>query len=169
MTERPILDIPEDIEAYFREEVIATIYNISGTEEALWGYMTIHHALEHLVMPINFTLGILPMSIFTPADELERNRTFLFSEYGLMRNFKFPLLPTDAPPPLMTKSLEEAKSLLVGKIEDFLNKINEPHFSDAIHPIFGVLDKAGWLQFQYKHFAHHFSQFGLPIYSKNTA
>ncbi len=161
MTERPLLHIPEDIEAYFRCEVKAIIENVKGDEKALWGYMTIHHALEHLVMPINFALGIFPMQVLTPADKLERNRDFLFSDYGLMRNFKFPLLPKDAPPPLMTGSLAEAKEMLNSKIDEFLAKINESDFTTAIHPIFGILDKEGWLQFQYKHFVHHLSQFGL--------
>lgn len=161
MSERPILQIPENIEEYFSSDVKITIQNITGQEKALWGYMTVHHALEHLVMPLNFVLGIFPMQIFTPEEKLERNREFLFSNYGMMLNFKFPLLPKDSAPPLMTKTLDEAKSLLLGKIDDFLIKINNPEFTTAIHPIFGVLDKQGWLQFQYKHFMHHFSQFGI--------
>ncbi|MBK8353022.1 MAG: DUF1569 domain-containing protein [Saprospirales bacterium] len=46
-------------------------------------------------------------------------------------------------------------------IQQFLKIINEPTFKTKLHPVFGEIDKQQWLTFQYKHFSHHFMQFGL--------
>lgn len=86
---------------------------------------------------------------------------FLYSPKALAQGFKFPLLPPDETIPLETASLEEAKDLLNSYILRFLDVLDGEGFDPVPHPIFGPLDREGWLLFQYKHFCHHFSQFGL--------
>ncbi|QQR97852.1 MAG: DUF1569 domain-containing protein [Sphingobacteriales bacterium] len=159
--DRPILNIPTDIEQYFATDVFDKIDAINGNEQANWGLMTSHHMLEHLALVLTFPLGRINLPLFTPEEKLEKNREFLHSNYGMMQGFKFPLLPKDKVPELSTKNIAEAKLLLKETIEAFLSKINEEDFDTALHPIFGQINKGEWLIFQYKHFAHHFSQFSI--------
>lgn len=159
--DRPILNINIDFENYFKNDVPSIIDNISGNEQAKWGLMTVHHMLEHIALVLTFPLGRLNIPLFTPEDKLEKNKAFLMSAYGMMQGFKFPLLPTDKAPDLSTQNIEEAKQLVKETITAFLEKINEATFVTSQHPIFGQLNKQEWLLFQYKHFTHHFTQFGL--------
>lgn len=161
MEDRPILDMSVDFEAFLKVRAREIIGAVRGDETPLWGMMTIHHMLEHLVFPLNFATGVIQAPIFTPEEKLPKNREFLHSPYGLMRGFKMPLLPKDENPPLMTDSLEAAKALLFQTMDRFQENVDAPGFDGADHPIFGRLDRKQWYIFQYKHFMHHFAQFGL--------
>ncbi len=161
MQDRPVLNMDVNFEDFMRTKAPQVIQNIKGTEMPQWGMMTVHHMIEHLVFPLNFATGVIHSPIFTPEEKLPRNKEFLHSHYGLMQGFKMPLLPKDENPPLMTKSLDEAKTLLSGTIDKFLHSVDDPAFTTANHPIFGKLNRDEWLIFQYKHFMHHFMQFGL--------
>lgn len=161
MEDRPVLDMNVDFEKFLKEDARVVITNIRGDEQALWGMMTIHHMIEHLVFPLNFATGVIAAPILTPEDKLPRNREFLGSHYGLMKHFKMPLLPRDENPPLMTDNLEAAKALLFQTMDKFQESVDAPDFEEANHPIFGKLNREQWYVFQYKHFMHHFMQFGL--------
>jgi hypothetical protein len=62
---------------------------------------------------------------------------------------------------LLFTSLEESKQYLKDAVSMFLKVIYQPDFTTKLNPFYGELDRKGWLTFQYKHFAHHFMQFGL--------
>src|SRR3954470_20469505 len=164
MHDRPILNMQVNLEEFFQTEVPAIIDVIKGDEQPLWGIMTAQHMLEHLVLPLNFAIGTFKVAVFMPEEKIPRQREFLFSVYGLPKNFKAPFLPADGNMPLMTKDLNEAKSFLKETVQKFLSVINSTDFNIETHPVFGHLNKNEWLIFQYKHFSHHFMQFGLiPI------
>ena len=158
---RPILNINQDFEIYFETKVPAILQTISGNEQAKWGIMTSHHMLEHLAMILEIPLGKIAITLITPEEDLPKVRAFLFSEYGLTQNFKFPLLPKDDVLPLKTPNIETAKIALQNTIQQFLESINEADFTMMLHPFFGKLNREEWLLFQFKHFSHHFMQFGL--------
>ncbi len=158
--DRPILDLTIDRMEFFKTTVPEIIHQIKGNELPEWGIMTPHHVIEHLVMPLNFVLKTLELPCYTPEEKIPKLLLFLRSEYGLARHVAFPLLPKDSLPPLVTKSLEEAKIFLLEKVESFVQLVSSDSFEITMHPIFGPLDKEDWLLFQYKHFMHHFMQFG---------
>ncbi len=160
-SERPTINVSIDLEDFFKTKVPAIISHIKGDEPALWGIMTVHHMLEHLVLPLNFVNGTTPMTQLIPDEKLPRQLEFLASNLGLPKNFKPIFLPTDKNVPLVFDTLDKSKKYLLEKVEEFLSIIQSSNFTNAIHPFYGTLDKNGWLLFQYKHFAHHFMQFGL--------
>lgn len=161
MEDRVLLDMDIDFEDFLKVRARDIILGIRGDEQPAWGMMTIQHMIEHLVFPLNFATGVINAPIFTPDEKLPRNREFLLSPYGLMKYFKMPLLPKDENPPLMTADLDAAKVLLLQTMADFEASVDAPGFTEANHPIFGKLDRRQWYIFQYKHFMHHFLQFGL--------
>ncbi len=161
MQERTILNMQVDLEDFFRTRVPEIIDAVNGEEQALWGMMTMHHLLEHLVFPLEFVLYNEKVTLLTPPEKLPRQREFLLSEYGMPPNFKPPFLPADTTVPLQTSTLQEAKDRLQHTIRQFLEIINAEDFTTLMHPLFGPLNRQEWLIFQYKHFMHHFMQFGL--------
>lgn len=161
MEDRAILDMHINLEDFFSIRISQVIDTVKGDEVAQWGLMNVQQMLEHLLFPLNFAITVNPIILVTPEDKLERQREFLVSEFGMPKNFKTPFLPKDKTVPLIKQDLQESKQLLKETIVQFLNVINATDFTTKLHPVFGQLDKQGWLTFQYKHFSHHFMQFGL--------
>ena len=161
MQDRTILNMQIDLEDFLQKKVPVIIDNVKGDERAKWGLMNVHHMLEHLLFPLNFAITENPIILVTPVEKLSRQRDFLISEYGMPENFKTPFLPVDKMVPLIKNELNESKEMLKHTIQEFLKTINTPDFSVKLHPVFGQLNKQEWLIFQYKHFSHHFMQFGL--------
>ncbi|HRH58213.1 MAG TPA: DUF1569 domain-containing protein [Chitinophagales bacterium] len=161
LQDRAVLDFSIDLEYFFQTKVPQIIDNVKGDEPANWGLMNVHQMLEHLLFPLNFAITEAPIILVTPEEKLPRQREFLVSEYGMPKNFKTPFLPVDKTVPLIKQDLQESKVMLKETIVQFLKVINTPDFTTKLHPVFGQLDKQQWLTFQYKHFAHHFAQFGL--------
>mgnify|MGYP003829415737 FL=1 len=161
MQDRAILDMHINLEDFFSTRIPQVIDTVNGDEVAQWGLMNVQQMLEHLLFPLNFAITVNPIILVTPEEKLERQREFLVSEFGMPKNFKTPFLPKDKTVPLIKQDLQESKKLLKETIVQFLNVINASDFTTKLHPVFGQLDKQGWLTFQYKHFSHHFMQFGL--------
>ncbi|MFN8282126.1 MAG: DUF1569 domain-containing protein [Chitinophagales bacterium] len=157
---RAILDMSVDLEDFFQSKIPSAIDNVKGDEPANWGLMNVQQMLEHLIFPLKFAIDNMPL-ILTSEEKLPKQRIFLASEYGMPKNFKTPFLPVDKTVPLIHQNLEDSKKALKETIQQFLAVINVPGFTTKIHPVFGHLDKQQWLTFQYKHFSHHFAQFGL--------
>ena len=161
LEDRTIIDMSIDLEVFFQITIPKIIDDIKGDEPAIWGLMNVHQMLEHLLFPLNFAITENPIILVTPVEKLPRQREFLMSEFGMPKNFKTPFLPVDKTVPLIKKELQDSKNLLKETIQQFLKIINEPTFKTKLHPVFGEIDKQQWLTFQYKHFSHHFMQFGL--------
>ncbi|HUM52267.1 MAG TPA: DUF1569 domain-containing protein [Chitinophagales bacterium] len=159
--ERAILDMTIDLEDFFQLTIPKIIDEVKGNEPAIWGLMNVHQMLEHLLFPLNFAITENPIILVTPEEKLPRQREFLISEFGMPKNFKTPFLPVDKTVPLIKQDLQESKDLLKDTIHQFLKVVNDSDFTTKLHPVFGQLDKQQWLTFQYKHFSHHFMQFGL--------
>ena len=161
MQDRTIINMTIDLEDFFQLKVPAIINNIKGDEPAIWGIMTVHHMIEHLVLPLNFAIGTMPITLMISEEKIPKQLEYLFSTNGMPKNFKPAFLPTDKTIPLVHHSLEESKQYLINTVTIFLETIHKPDFTTKLNPFYGELNKNGWLTFQYKHFAHHFMQFGL--------
>lgn len=161
MADFPILDLSIDRNIFFRIEVPKIIENIRGNEIPLWGLMTVQHMIEHLIFPLKIAQKEIDFGIFTPNEKIEKQQAFLVSPLGLPKNFPFPGFAPGYLPPLFYNSLEESKSQLLSEINQFLIFLEDNSKERGNHPVFGKLNSDQWLVFQYKHFMHHFMQFGL--------
>src|SRR5690606_32458996 len=98
--------------------------------------------------------------IVTPEERLPAYRQFLMSDQPFTQNIPNPLVGEN-PPALRFENLETAKTKLLAALENFHKFFAENPEAKPIHPFFGPLNHDEWLQFQRKHFQHHFTQFGL--------
>ena len=125
-----------------------------------WGKFTAQHMLEHLGNTLVIVSSKKDFPVITPEDQLPSYRHFLMSDKPFTRNIPNPIVGTE-PPALRFENLETAKTKLLAAIDNFHKFFQENPEARPVHPFFGKLNFEEWLQFQRKHFRHHFTQFGL--------
>ena len=125
-----------------------------------WGKFSAQHMLEHLGNTLVIASSKKEFPIVTPEDKIPAYREFLMSDKPFTQNIPNPFVGNE-PPALRFENLETAKSKLLAALENFHKFFLENPKATPVHPFFGKLNYEEWLQFQRKHFRHHFTQFGL--------
>ncbi|MFC5271505.1 DUF1569 domain-containing protein [Adhaeribacter terreus] len=125
-----------------------------------WGKMTAQHVLEHLGNTLVIVSTKKEIPVITPEDKLPAYLQFLKSDKPFDRDIPNPFVG-DTPPALRFENLDTAKTKLLAALEGFYKFFAENPEAKPVHPFFGRLNYEEWLQFQRKHFQHHFKQFGL--------
>ena len=126
----------------------------------LWGKMTSQHMVEHLILAMRMSSGKIKLGCFNPPEKLPALKRFLMSSRPLPKLFVNPTIGENLLP-LEYSSLEEAKKILNQEITDYLKYFELNPEAKTVNVTFGELNKDEWDIFHQKHFAHHFSQFGL--------
>lgn len=141
----------EDLLAYLME-----------TSKPLWGIMTPQHATEHLTLSVKASVGKTKPIIVVTDEAAEKNKKALIADDSLWpQGLKNPLLPSDKLFPLKYASLREAKSKLIFAVYEFEQYYKDHPDAHHPNPFTGYMNYDEWLQFHFKHFRHHFIQFGL--------
>jgi len=125
-----------------------------------WGKMSAQHMIEHLGNTLVIVRSKTELPIVTPEEKLAAYQLFLTTDKPFSKDIPNPFVGTE-PPALRFPDLETAKTKLMAALENFLQFFQENPKATPVHPFFGRLNYEGWLQFQRKHFKHHFEQFGL--------
>jgi hydroxymethylglutaryl-CoA reductase len=128
---------------------------------ALWGKMDAQQMVEHLIIAVNVSNGKQLITLATPIEKVEKvKKIALLSDRPLQREFKNVALPTE---PLSHgyNDLQAAKKGLIEAVQAFKNHFYQQLEKRQLHNVFGELNYQEWLWFHYKHFIHHFSQFGV--------
>lgn len=146
---------------FFKETIPQLLDQLTPDTEPKWGILNPQAMLEHLVSSWRIANGKAEVSQAIPDDQLPQYRDFLFSDQPFEPETKNPVMPENESPALRKPDLEAAKQQLKQEIKDFFDYHASNPNAKPIHPIFGPLDKSGWLQFQEKHMTHHLNQFGL--------
>ena len=135
----------------------ARIEQLNASSERKWGTMTVEEMLWHLRSQLEMAAGVRPQ------------KTFLKSVAGLppVRWLMIYLIP-------WPKGLPTAPEMKPGKVreqvEDFeaekqklLQQLSYVEQAQLLlpHPVFGALSKRQWGYLIWKHFNHHFQQFGV--------
>lgn len=138
---------------------------LSGLREdtpALWGMMKPQHMCEHLTIGVKASTGRTRPVVALLPDQIEiMKKELLENDDPWPRGMKNPFLPRDRPPDLKYGTLQEAKQKLVAAVLEFEQYYKENPLAKQPNPFLGYLGYADWLQFHFKHFRHHFTQFGL--------
>lgn len=96
----------------------------------------------------------------TPPERLPAYRTFLFSVEPYKKNLMNPIF-SNGLPPLRKENLEAAVKQIIDEMWQFFEYHEEHPKAIFTHPVFGELDREGWLTFQRKHMSHHLKQFDV--------
>jgi len=126
-----------------------------------YGKMTAQHMLEHLTLTLKLSVGKIKYPPFTPSERaLKSKDILLFTELEMPMGMT-PPNDTRELYPLKYPDLEKAKEALLKAWAEYMEYYEKNGGASEIHPRFGYLNKDEWNRFHYKHFMHHFKQFGV--------
>lgn len=147
---------------FLTEEVPALLAHLKPDSKPLWGIMTPQHMLEHLKYSLQLTTGAKTVKVIAPWYLRPIYKFLILSNlFNYPKNIRLNRKLLASLPPLKYASMEEAKAHLIWAIEEtiyFMRKSPEVRTS---HPLAGEFTPSNWKRFHYKHFQHHFKQFGL--------
>lgn len=150
-----------ELEHFIQVTVFEVLKDLSPDAKPLWGEMNAQQMVEHLVLSVELSNGKRDIPLYTEKEKIEKiKKVALLSNRPLGRGFRNPALPV-SPLLIMYKDIEEAKQVLRQGIDLFVHYFRNNIETTRTHNMFGPLDYQEWLWFHYKHFLHHFMQFGL--------
>ena len=140
---------------------LSPLLKLNESTKPLWGIMSSQHMVEHLSQAVMLSNGrLFNDKCMNPEEKLPVLKRVLMSKIALPKGFVNTVIGAELKP-LKNRSLESA----IKELNSELNLIDHYFVQNPnarpINPTFGPLNKEEWLQFHNKHFAHHFSQFGL--------
>ena len=150
----------EEKKEFLKNGVLPLLKLLKGQEKGNWGKMNAQQMVEHLSGFFKVSTQKIHFPLTTPAEHLPKYKEFLLSEKEFRENTKAPVLPEE-PLPLRYGTMEEAMIDLAKSIEDFFSFFNSDPAKTTLHPAFGELNFAEWVQLHHKHVTHHLKQFGL--------
>jgi hypothetical protein len=116
--------------------------------------------VEHLSFTLRMSTGREPQMLHSPEEKLEGLRRFLFSDKPMPVGARVPFMGEE-PPQLVHPDLNTAKKEFMQEIQNFFSYYSGHPSKTEMHPVFGLLDRQGWVALHNKHFTHHFRQFEL--------
>lgn len=147
---------------FLKNDFIPLLKDLPADAKGKWGKMNGQQMVEHVTGFFKVSSGRLHLPLVTPAEHLPKFKVFLMSEKEFRENTKAPaqILP-DEPLPVRKANMEEAIGGLEKSVEEFFSFFSDDPDKKTIHPVFGELNFAEWIQLHHKHVTHHLKQFGL--------
>ncbi len=142
---------------YIQEESPSILKNLKSDQKPGFGVMTPQHMVEHLIKTVKFsmkTYGEIPEK---PNESQEKFKKFIFSDAEFRQSDPAKAKLDD----LKFANLEEAITAFPEAIQKFYSFFEENPEVQPYNEFFGALTKEEIERFHYKHFRHHFKQFGL--------
>ncbi|HNP53026.1 MAG TPA: DUF1569 domain-containing protein [Ferruginibacter sp.] len=129
---------------------------------ARWGVMDAQQMVEHLHDFMLVSTGDLIFPLSVPEEHLPKYREFLWSEKEFRENTKAPAnVLGETPMPYRTENLGAARKQFYQSIQHFFEYFQADPERQTLHPAFGWLNEADWVELHYKHLTHHLRQFAL--------
>lgn len=148
-----------DYRGILDQDFIALLSILDPTTPALWGSMNAQQMVEHLNLVVNISNGRLPQTPTADPEKMAYRRARFFEkDVPMPRNFQPPFI-APKPQPLRYENMKVAIQQLQHSLSLFHVYFTENE--TALHPLFGNMNYDEWLQFHFRHFRHHFTQFGL--------
>ncbi len=150
-----------ELEHVFENTIDNWLVALHQDSKALWGNMDAQQMIEHLIIALNVSTGKRVIELVTPIDKVDKIKNIgLLSDRPLQRDFKNVALPLD-PIPHMQVDIATAIEELKKELKLFKNHYTLHPNIKHMHNVFGELGYHEWLWMHYKHFIHHFTQFGV--------
>lgn len=153
------MQVNPEKEEFLLHEFILLLKTIDEDLEPVWGKMNVHQMVEHMTDSIRIANeNEKAEKILTDPDRLELSYQFMMSDKPFKENTKNVLM-TETPLPTRHEFLEDAILELDNEITEFHTFFKDDHEKRTIHPFFGNLNYAEWVQLLHKHAMHHLKQF----------
>lgn len=151
----------EEYIAFLEKKIPAALTKLRSDTMPQWGKMTAQHMVEHLQSAVMSGTIVTEKTPIAPNKMQYNSRvSLLYSPNEMPRNLQNPLFQFGLPP-YSNPTIEEAKGKLLKSIDLFLRvRVQKPK-GIAFSAFMGDLNFDEQLTFNYKHFKHHFTQFGL--------
>ncbi len=145
---------------FFERQVFDLLEVVSEKTKPVWGLMTSQHMVEHLMSALLMSQKEFEIPAAIPKEKQAKARAFLLSDQPLTKSLPTPGKNIELKP-LLFDNMNVAKHELIKTIKSTLVYFETNPTAEVIHPYGGSFGFAEWMVFHYKHFVHHFKQFGL--------
>ena len=147
---------------FLKNDFLPLLKNLPADAKGKWGKMNGQQMVEHVSGFFAVSYEKIKFPLVTPQEQLPKFKEFLMSEKEFRENTKAPnsVLP-DEPNSLRYTSIEEAIKVLEKSVHYFFTYFSENPDKKTLHPVFGELNFAEWVQLHHKHVTHHLKQFEL--------
>ena len=147
---------------FLEKDFVPLMQEIDPAAKPRWGKMTAQQMVEHVSVFFKVSTGKIQFPLTTAIEHLPKFKEFLMSEKEFRENTKASVLPPE-PLPLQYGAMQEALTVLEADVNDFFNYFKDDPEKTTLHPAFGDLNFAEWVQLHHKHVKHHMKQFGREI------
>ena len=152
----------QDKYRFVKNEFLLLLDGLPAEATGKWGKMNAQQMVEHLTAMFKISSGKLKMPLVTPEEHLPKFKEFLMSEKEFRENTKAPLqIVPEEPLPLRNANMQDAFKVLETSVQEYFAFFAEDDEKKSLHPVFGELNFAEWIQLHHKHVTHHLKQFGL--------
>jgi len=147
---------------FLKNNFLPLLKDLPADAKGKWGKMNGQQMVEHISGFFAVSYEKIKFPLVTPEEHLPKYKEFLMSDKEFRENTKAPaqVLP-DEPTPLRNKNMQDALNALEKSINIFFTYFSENPEKKTLHPVFGELNFAEWVQLHHKHVTHHLKQFGL--------
>jgi len=147
---------------FLKNNFLPLLKDLPADAKGKWGKMNGQQMVEHISGFFAVSYEKIKFPLVTPEEHLPKYKEFLMSDKEFRENTKAPaqVLP-DEPTPLRNKNMQDALNALEKSINIFFTYFSENPEKKTLHPVFGELNFAEWVQLHHKHVIHHLKQFGL--------
>lgn len=146
---------------FFENDLRRYMAALTEDHQAKFGLMGPRHMVEHLIWSLRSANGSLDLPIMNTEERIPKFIAFLDTDIAIMPNFKNPLMKKDSTEELEFDSLQAAKEAFWKEWEAYQAYYKENPTAKTKNPVYGMCGKEDWDKLHFKHFLHHFDQFGL--------
>lgn len=146
---------------FLKNEFIPLLKKLQPDAKGKWGVLNGQQMVEHFSDAVRIANGSFGISqILTPAEHLEKIRSFLMSEKPFKENTKNALM-SETPLPVRHSAMDAAVDELQNVFNHFFSMFEGNPGLTTMNPFFGHLNFEENIQLLHKHAMHHLTQFGL--------
>lgn len=150
-------------EDFLKSHFIVFLRAADQVSAPLWGKMNFQQMVEHMIDSVQIANGKIKKTVIvTPAEFLEKAKTFMLSDKPFRENTKNAEMPEE-PAAIKYKDIDTAINILEKELNDFFTSFASNPNQRILNSIFGELNYEESLHLLYKHSTHHLKQFGIII------
>ena len=153
----------EDYKEFLTVRIPQLLTELPANQKPLWGAMTAQQMVEHLHMVIGASSVLAKGNEVTTAIQIEWKNKIILGDIPMPKFLENPLYKNGMPA-YENPTISQAADKLVQRLHNFYRIYESAEQPTNYHIFFGLLSFTELQRFHWKHFTHHFTQFGmLPI------